>query len=67
MVGPPHSKGACDILKVKRREGESLVLYTSDGPITVLVDYVTDSYQVAVGIDAPRSVRVLREELVEDS
>jgi sRNA-binding carbon storage regulator CsrA len=52
------------MLKVKRPEGESLILYTSDGPITVVVDYVTDRFQVAVGIDAPQSVTVLREELL---
>jgi carbon storage regulator CsrA len=50
------------MLKVKRREGEALILETSDGPITIrLTEY--NGNQTRVGIDAPQSVRIVREEL----
>ena len=49
-----------------RREGEAIILETSDGPIRItLAEY--NGSQTKVGIDAPQSVRVLREELVGDS
>ena len=54
------------MLVLSRREGEAIILETSDGRITVrLTEY--NGQQTRVGIEAPRSVDVVREELLEDS
>jgi carbon storage regulator len=54
------------MLVLSRREGEAIILETSDGTITVrLTEY--NGSQTRVGVDAPASVRVLREELLEES
>jgi carbon storage regulator CsrA len=57
------------MLKLTRREGEALILTTSDGEIVVSLERLSGS-QVKLGIEAPKSVRVLRGELlgsIEDS
>jgi carbon storage regulator len=53
------------MLVLSRREGEALILNTSDGEIVVSIELLQGS-QVKVGIDAPQSVKVLRDELVEE-
>lgn len=52
------------MLTLSRREDESLVLQTSDGPVVVLINQIQSS-QVRVSIDAPQCVKVLRDELLE--
>lgn len=50
------------MLVLKRGKGKSIVINTSDGEIRLMI---TDaSGLVSVGIDAPRSCNVFREELV---
>ena len=44
-----------------RREGQSLVLATSDGPIEVKLAYLNGEH-VRIEIDAPSSVEVVRKE-----
>jgi sRNA-binding carbon storage regulator CsrA len=44
-----------------RREGQSLVLTTSDGPVEVKLAYLNGEH-VRIEIDAPRSVEVIRKE-----
>ena len=52
------------MLVLKRAKNESIVISTSDGDIKVMI---TDASEfVNVGIDAPRSCTVLREELVSE-
>jgi sRNA-binding carbon storage regulator CsrA len=52
------------MLVLKRGKDESIVISTSDGEIRLMI---TDaSGPVSIGIDAPRSCTVLREELVSE-
>ncbi len=51
------------MLKLTRREGESITLFTSDGPIEVWVSSI-EGRQTRVGIDAPQSVNIVRSELL---
>lgn len=50
------------MLALTRNHGEALVLDTSDGPVSVLVSILPGS-EVKLVIDAPRSVRIAREEI----
>ena len=50
-------------LVLRRRPGESIVLYTSDGEIRI--DTLKDWGSLMFYITAPKAVKVLREELVE--
>jgi len=50
------------MLSIQRTHGEALVLDTSDGPISILVAVLPGS-RVKLAIDAPRSVRIAREEI----
>jgi len=49
------------MLLFTRREGESLVLETSDGPIELKLAYLNGEH-ARIGIDAPNSVAVVRKE-----
>ena len=51
------------MLVLSRREGEALILNTSDGEIVVSVELLQSS-QVKVGSEAPQSIRIMRDELV---
>jgi carbon storage regulator CsrA len=51
-------------LTLSRREDEALILETSDGSIEVWVDRIRGS-SVKLSIDAPKEVRVLRDELID--
>ncbi|MCP5305544.1 MAG: carbon storage regulator [Chromatiaceae bacterium] len=51
------------MLILTRREGESIILETSDGPIRVTLVEYKSSTDTAVGIEAPSSVKILREEI----
>lgn len=48
------------MLSITRTAGTTIVLKTSEGPVTIVVDR-----RVRVGIEAPREVTILRGELVE--
>jgi carbon storage regulator CsrA len=52
------------LLILSRRPGEKLILETSDGPIEVVLHRI-DGQQAMIGIDAPKSVTVLRDELLD--
>jgi carbon storage regulator len=54
------------MLVLTRRPGEKLILETSDGPIEILIASI-GGQQTQVGVDAPESVTVLREELREEN
>ena len=49
-----------------RREGQSLVLETCDGPIEVNLAYLHGEY-ARIGIDAPSSVGIVRKEASRQS
>jgi len=50
------------MLVLTRREGETVIVETSDGPITVSVENI-NGQQIRVGFEAPRSVGIVRGEL----
>ena len=50
------------MLVLSRREGERIVLNTSDGEIIILVTKVKGK-AAKLGIEAPTEVRILREEV----
>jgi len=54
------------MLILTRRTSESIIIETSDGIIEVVICKINGG-QVRVGIDAPDSVNVDREELVRES
>ena len=49
------------MLLFTRREGQSLILETSDGPIEVNLAYLHGEF-ARIGIDAPSSVGIVRKE-----
>jgi len=51
------------MLVLRRRTNERLVIYTSDGPIVIKASEHSDSI-VKFAIQAPDSIRILREELL---
>lgn len=53
------------MLVLKRRKEETIILHTSDGPITIMVTDVQRGYAAWLGIKAPPNVRVARGELEE--
>ena len=55
------------MLVLTRREGESIVLETSDGPIKVTLVAYKSNTETSVGIEAPESVRIMREELLDEA
>jgi carbon storage regulator len=50
------------MLKLSRKVGQTVVLETSDGPITLQVIEIRGQ-QVRIGFDAPRAVIINREEV----
>ncbi|MCB1788877.1 MAG: carbon storage regulator [Gammaproteobacteria bacterium] len=50
------------MLVVGRREGESIIIETTDGPIVVSLERLQGT-QARIGIEAPEQVKVLRHEL----
>jgi carbon storage regulator CsrA len=55
------------MLALTRDVGESLILETSDDPIRVTLIKIDDKRsQGEIGIEAPQSVRILRDELIPD-
>jgi len=50
------------MLVLTRREGETVILETSDGPIEVSIGAINGS-QIRVGFKAPKSVGIVRGEL----
>jgi carbon storage regulator CsrA len=68
LTVPENANGDCDMLILSRNPGESLILETSYGPIQVTLTYIDeDRWQGKIGIDAPDSVKVLREELLDET
>jgi carbon storage regulator CsrA len=55
------------MLILTRREGESIVIFLPGIDDTIEVRVMKAASQVSLGIDAPREVKVLREELVQES
>ena len=51
------------MLKVSRREKESITLFTGNGKITISIEKIRGR-QVRVGIHVPESVRVARSEIL---
>lgn len=60
------SDGKNGYLALARRVGQSVVLHTTDGPIEVRVTRV-ESGNIYLGINAPRKVQIVREELERKS
>lgn len=52
------------MLKLTRREGESLKLFTSDGEITIEIEFI-QGRQARVAIDAPDEVEIVSAELLD--
>ena len=52
-------------LCLTRRRDESVILYTSDGPIRIAVSEITRNHAVQLAISAPASVKIVRQELEE--
>jgi carbon storage regulator CsrA len=50
------------MLSLTRMVNESIMLYTTDGPIEVVVTKV-DGKQVRIGIAAPQAVEIVRSEI----
>lgn len=51
------------MLKITRRPGEALILNTTDGQVRI--EFGLDGRQIKLAIDAPKSVEILRSELIE--
>lgn len=51
------------MLTLSRKENEAIILYTSDGPITLCISSIQHN-QVRVSFDAPDNVNIVREELL---
>lgn len=54
------------MLVLTRKEGESVVIETSDGPVTVILREFAGNRRAKVLIDAPKNCRIFRGELLED-
>ena len=52
------------MLVLTRREGDTVILETSDGPIEVSIAEINGS-QIRVGFSAPKSVKIVRGEIKE--
>lgn len=50
------------MLELTRRPDESLRFYTSDGVIEITVHKIKGQ-QVRLGLDAPRSIKIVRQEI----
>jgi carbon storage regulator len=50
------------MLVLSRLLHESIIIETSDGPITVVI-HTIESHRVKLGFDAPPNVRIWREEI----
>ena len=62
-----HSRNSLkgfSMLKLTRNVNESIMLYTSDGPIEVVICKINGS-QISVGINAPQNVNIVRAEIDE--
>lgn len=51
------------MLKLTRREGESITLFTDNGPIEVWISSI-EGGQTRIAIEAPQSVNIVRSELL---
>lgn len=56
------------MLVLERKKGESIVLDLGDGKkITVKVCEIQGYYKTRIGIEAPRDIEIMREELIKDT
>lgn len=53
------------MLVLTRKEGESVVINTSDGPVTVLLREFAGNRRAKLLIDAPKNCRIFRGELLD--
>lgn len=51
------------MLVLTRKQSECITIFTTDGPIRVMVVRL-ERGQARIGVDAPRHVRVMRDELL---
>jgi len=54
------------MLVLSRKENQSIVLRTSDGPIEIMVVRHQGDRRVRLVIDAPTAVKIRRKELCDD-
>lgn len=52
------------MLVLTRKVGEAIILETTDGPIKIMITKKSE-HSFKFGIDAPKSVLILREELLD--
>lgn len=52
------------MLTLSRKEGESIIISTSDGEVRVTIKAIKSGEQVKLSIEAPDVVEILREELI---
>ena len=53
------------MLFIRRRQHESIILHTSDGPIKIKVLEIVRAHTTLIGVEAPATVSVVRQELEE--
>jgi sRNA-binding carbon storage regulator CsrA len=53
------------MLKITRRPGEGITLFTSDGEIHITYERLNSSKQIKLTIDAPDEVKIWRDELLD--
>jgi carbon storage regulator len=54
------------MLSLTRRPNESITLYTSDGIVEILVSQIKGN-QARIGIEAPKSINIVRSEIANTS
>lgn len=53
------------MLVLTRKEGESVVIETSDGPVTVILREFAGNRRAKVVVSAPKTCRIIRGELLD--
>lgn len=53
------------MLSLARKLGQSITLHTSDGPIVVKFCSMKGSITIVLGIEAPQSVRIVRDDAIK--
>lgn len=51
------------MLVLERTEGQKIILNTSDGPVEIVV-YNIQQGRLRLGVNAPQSISIIREELI---
>lgn len=55
------------MLVLARKKNESIILTVDDKVIKITVTSIEGSFKCRIGIDAPRDVVIMREELIENA